>query len=84
VRRTQHVSVRLAVQVVAVLETAVAAQEALILETPHRLPDAKLAHYSTRFAWWQENPYSAEFLQLRDTGTGAILVLLSGAAADAS
>jgi hypothetical protein len=40
----------LAEQVVVVLETAVAAQEALVLETPHRLPDSELAHYSTPHA----------------------------------
>jgi hypothetical protein len=28
---------------------AVAAQKALILETPHRLPDSELAHYSTPY-----------------------------------
>ena len=47
VRRAQHESVCLAEQVVVVLETAVAAQKALVLETPHRLPDPELAHYST-------------------------------------
>ena len=53
--RAQHVSVYLAVQVVVALEPAVAAQEALVLETPHRLPDSELAHYSTRSPWWQGN-----------------------------
>ena len=47
VRRAQHVGVCLTEQVVIALETAVAAEEALILETPHRLPDSKLAHYLT-------------------------------------
>ena len=45
-RRAQHIGVGLAEQVVVVLETAVAAQEALVLEAPHRLPDSELAHYS--------------------------------------
>src|SRR5712671_6027892 len=48
VRRAQHVSVYLAVQAVVALETAVATQETLVLETPHRLPDSELAHYLTR------------------------------------
>ena len=47
VRRAQHVGVRLTEQVVIALEPAVAAEEALILETPHWLPDSKLAHYLT-------------------------------------
>jgi hypothetical protein len=41
--RTQHTSVCLAVQVVVALEMAVAAQEALVLETPHRLPNSEFA-----------------------------------------
>jgi hypothetical protein len=51
----QHVSVCLTVQIVVALETAVAAQKALVLETPHRLPDSVLAHYLTRSPWWQGN-----------------------------
>ena len=47
VRRAQHIGVELAEEVVVVLETAVAAQQALVLETPHRLPDPELAHCST-------------------------------------
>jgi hypothetical protein len=67
----------------AALETAVAAQETLVLETPHRLPDSELAHFLTRSPSWQRNPCSSELLQLRDIGTGAILDLLNGTAADA-
>src|SRR4029077_6564630 len=26
-----------------------------VLETPHRLPDSELAHYSTRSPWWHGN-----------------------------
>ena len=74
----------LAVHIVVALETAVAAQETLVLETPHRLPDSEFAHYLTRSPWWQGNPCSSELLQSRDTRTGAILVLLSGAAVDAA
>ena len=44
--RTQHTSVCLAVQVVVALEMAVAAQEALVLETPHRLPNSEFARAS--------------------------------------
>ena len=44
VRRALHVSVCLTVQVVVVLETAVATQQPLVLKTPHRLPDSELAH----------------------------------------
>ena len=77
VRRAQHVSVCLAVQVVIALETAVAAQETLVLETPHRLPDSEFTHYLTPSPWRQGTPCSGELLQSRDTGTGAILVLLS-------
>src|SRR6516162_10973361 len=84
VRRAQHVSVSLAVQVVVALETAVAAQETLVLETPHRLSDSELAHYLTPSPWWQGTPCSSELLQSRDTDTRAILVLLSGAAVDAA
>jgi len=43
-RRPQHVSVCLTVQVVVALETAVATQQPLVLKTPHRLPDSKLTH----------------------------------------
>ena len=44
VRRPQHVSVCLTVQIVVVLETAVATQQPLVLKTPHRLSDSELAH----------------------------------------
>ncbi len=44
-RRAQHIGMKLAEQVFVVLETAIAAQQALVLETPHRLPDPELAHY---------------------------------------
>ncbi len=44
VRRAQHVSVCLAQQIVVTLEAAVAAQQAPVLETPHRLSDAEFAH----------------------------------------
>jgi hypothetical protein len=54
VRGSQHVSICLAVQIVVALETAVAAQETLVLETPHRLPDSELTHYLTRSPWRQE------------------------------
>ena len=81
VRRAQHVSVCLAVQVVVALEAAVAAQEALVLETPHRLADSELTHRSTRSPV-AENSCSDQPLQLRVNGAGAILVLLSGAVAD--
>jgi hypothetical protein len=46
VRRAQHHGMGLAEQVDVVLEAAVAAQEALVLEAPHRLPDSELAHCS--------------------------------------
>jgi len=39
---------------VVVLETAVATQKALVLETPHRLRDPELAHYLTfPYTRWQ-------------------------------
>jgi hypothetical protein len=79
VRRAQHVRVCLAMQVVVALEATVAAQEALVLETPHWLADSELAHRSTRSPV-AENSCSHQFLQLRVDGAGAILVLLSGAA----
>src|SRR5439155_10407357 len=44
VRRAQHIAVSLSGQVYVVLKAAVAAEEALILEAPHRLPDPELAH----------------------------------------
>jgi hypothetical protein len=46
VRRAQHIGVGLAGQVDVVLEAAVAAEEALVLEAPHRLSDSELAHRS--------------------------------------
>jgi hypothetical protein len=45
-RRAQHIAMSLAGQVDVVLEAAIAAQEALVLEAPHRLPDSELAHRS--------------------------------------
>ena len=76
VRRSQHVSVSLAVKVVVALEAAVASQEALVLEAPHRLPDPELAHYFDPLSVVaRENPSPGEALQLRDTVAGAILVL---------
>src|SRR5262249_37527671 len=44
VRRAQHVSVQLAMQVVVTLEAAGAVQQTPVLETPHRLSDPELAH----------------------------------------
>ncbi len=44
VRRAQHHGMGLAGQVDIVLEAAFAAQKALVLEAPHRLPDSELAH----------------------------------------
>src|SRR4029077_2877844 len=80
VRRAQHVSACLAVQVVVALEPAVAAQERRVLETPHRSPDSELAHYLTRSPWWQGTTCSGGLLQSRDTVTGVMLVLLNCAA----
>ena len=40
-------------------------QEALVLETPHRLPDSELAHYLTRSPCGRETALG-ELLQLRD------------------
>jgi len=45
-RRAQHIAVSLAGQVDVVLEAAIAAEKALVLEAPHRLPDSELAHRS--------------------------------------
>ena len=44
VRRAQHIAVGLAGQVDVVLKAAVAGQQPLVLEAPHRLPDPELAH----------------------------------------
>src|SRR5205085_5946812 len=45
-RRAQHETISLAGQGDVVLKAAIAAQQALILETPHRLSDSELAHRS--------------------------------------
>ena len=66
VRRAQHISVCLAEQVVVVLETAVAAQKALVLETPHRLPDSELAHYLTSpYTRWRLPDHRSKTPRLR-------------------
>src|SRR5260370_145834 len=44
VPRAQHKGISLAGQGEIVLEAAVAAEETLVLEAPHRLPDSELAH----------------------------------------
>jgi hypothetical protein len=44
VRRAQHIAISLARQRDVVLEAAIAAQQALVLEAPHRLPYSELAH----------------------------------------
>ena len=43
-RRAQHIRMHLAEQIVVVLKAAIAAQQPLVLEAPHRLPDSELAH----------------------------------------
>src|SRR5437762_10897793 len=45
-RRTQYIAIGLAGKVDVILEAAIAAEEALVLEAPHRLPDSELAHRS--------------------------------------
>jgi len=42
VRRAQHIAIGLAGQREVVLKAAVAAQQALVLEAPHRLPYSEL------------------------------------------
>src|SRR5258708_3813010 len=49
-RRAQHIGIGLAEQIVVVLETTVAAQEALVLEAPHWLADAEFTHVSASYA----------------------------------
>jgi hypothetical protein len=45
-RRAQHIGMGLAGQIEIVLEAAVAAEQPLVLEAPHRLPYSELAHGS--------------------------------------
>src|SRR5262249_13386992 len=65
VRRAQHASMRLSVEVIVALKTAVAAQKTLVLETPHRLPNTEFAHYVTCSAWCEEVCLAGSYLQGR-------------------
>src|SRR5215469_14853871 len=71
VRRTQHVSVQLAMQVVVALETAVTAEQTLVFETPHRLPDPELPHdFGSALCRVRQLP-SVEVPPFRDAGADA-------------